>query len=55
MITAEPKLKSDYLKRVIEQTEAKNSWEKEFIQALKEVLSSLEPVILRQRSFRKTC
>jgi len=47
MITAEPKLKSDYLKRVIEKTEAKNSWEKEFIQALKEVLSSLEPVILK--------
>lgn len=47
MITCERQLKSDYLRKVIEQTEAKNSYEKEFIQALKEVLSSLEPVIIK--------
>ena len=47
MITKERQLKSEYLTKVIEQTEAKNSYEKEFIQALKEVLSSIEPVILQ--------
>lgn len=47
MITKERQLKSEYLKKVIEQTEAKNSYEKEFIQALKEVLSSIEPVIIQ--------
>lgn len=47
MITCERQIKSDYLKTVIEKTEAKNSNEKEFIQALKEVLVSLEPVIVQ--------
>ena len=47
MITMERQLKSEYLKKVIEETEAKNCYEKEFIQALKEVLSSIEPVILQ--------
>ena len=55
MITAERQLTSEYLQRVIEQTEAKNSYEKEFIQALKEVLSSLEPVILKhEKEFKET-
>lgn len=39
-------LKSEYLKDVISKTENKNSFEPEFLQALKEVLISLEPVIL---------
>jgi glutamate dehydrogenase (NADP+) len=47
MITCERELKSDYLKKVIDETQTKNANEKEFIQALKEVLSSLEPVILQ--------
>ena len=47
MITFERQIKSDYLKSVIEKTEAKNIYEKEFIQALKEVLLSLEPVIIK--------
>ena len=46
MITFGRKLTSEYLNRVIADAGAKNSGEKEFIQALKEVLSSLEPVIL---------
>ncbi len=47
MITQERQLQSEYLRKVIEETEAKNSYEKEFIQALKEVLSSIEPVIIQ--------
>ena len=39
-------LKSEYLKDVISKTENKDSFEPEFLQALKEVLISLEPVIL---------
>lgn len=55
MITCERELKSDYLKKVIEETESKNCYEKEFIQALKEVLSSLEPVIIKnEEKFKST-
>lgn len=54
MITCERELKSDYLKKVIEETEAKNCYEKEFIQALKEVLSSLEPVIIKNEELFKS-
>ncbi|MCD7780143.1 MAG: NADP-specific glutamate dehydrogenase [Candidatus Gastranaerophilales bacterium] len=50
MITCEKEIKSGYLKKVIEETEQKNSNEKEFIQALKEVLTSLEPVIIKHES-----
>ncbi len=50
MITCERQIKSDYLKTVIEKTEAKNIHEKEFIQALKEVLLSLEPVIIKNEN-----
>ena len=52
MITCERQIKSDYLKTVIEKTEAKNIHEKEFIQALKEVLLSLEPVIIKNENGR---
>ena len=54
MITEEQELKSEYLKKVIEETSAKNCYEKEFIQALKEVLSSLEPVIIRNEEKYKS-
>lgn len=47
MITSERQLTSEYLSKVISETETKNSNEKEFIQALKEVLTSLEPVIIK--------
>ena len=50
MITCERQIKSDYLKTVIDKTEAKNFNEKEFIQALKEVLLSLEPVIIKNEN-----
>jgi glutamate dehydrogenase (NADP+) len=53
MITNETELRSEYLKKVIEETSAKNSYEKEFIQALKEVLSSLEPVIIKNEKLYK--
>lgn len=54
MITCERQIKSDYLKTVIEKTEAKNIHEKEFIQALKEVLLSLEPVIIKNENEYKS-
>lgn len=53
MTTKEKQLTSEYLKKVIEKTELKNCSEKEFIQALKEVLSSLEPVILKNEKLYK--
>jgi len=39
--------KSDYLNRIIDLTASKNPNEPEFLQAVKEVLTSLEPVILK--------
>ena len=39
--------KSEYLNRIIDLTASKNPNEPEFLQAVKEVLSSLEPVILK--------
>ncbi|MGI5896940.1 MAG: NADP-specific glutamate dehydrogenase [Oscillospiraceae bacterium] len=38
-------INSEYLKRVYEQTQKRNPHEKEFLQTVEEVLSSLEPVI----------
>ena len=38
-------LKNEYLKRVYEQVEKRNSGEKEFLQAVMEVLESFEPVV----------
>ena len=40
-------VKSEYLRNVLEELEAKNQHEPEFIQAAKEVLCSIEPVILK--------
>ena len=42
-----------YTNDVLHQLEAKNSWEKEFLQAAKEVLTSLGPVIDRNPQYQK--
>ena len=47
MSISETDFKSEYLKEVIEKTCAKNAQEPEFLQAMKEVLTSIEPVILK--------
>lgn len=47
MKICELQVKSDYLRSVLEELEAKNQHEPEFIQAAKEVLCSIEPVILK--------
>lgn len=47
MSISETDFKSGYLKEVIEKTCAKNAQEPEFLQAMKEVLTSIEPVILK--------
>lgn len=44
---------SNYLNEVIEKTVAKNSHEKEFLQATKEVLSTLKPVIDKHSEYKK--
>lgn len=44
---------SEYLKKVLEETENKNKNEKEYIQAVKEVLSTLEPVIDAHDDYEK--
>ena len=54
MKICELKIKSDYLRSVLEELETKNSHEPEFIQAAKEVLSSIEPVILKhEKEFKE--
>ncbi len=45
--------KSEYLNRVYADVEARNSGEKEFLQAVKEVLESLEPVIEQNPQYEK--
>lgn len=44
---------NEYLKRVIEQIEAKNSNEPEYLQAIKEVLSTVEPILDRHSEYEK--
>ena len=44
---------SEYLKKVLEETENKNKDEKEYIQAVKEVLTTLEPVIDAHNDYEK--
>ncbi len=44
---------SEYLKKVLEETENKNKDEKEYIQAVKEVLTTLEPVIDAHDDYEK--
>ena len=47
MKICELQVKSEYLRSVLEELETKNKHEPEFIQAAKEVLCSIEPVILK--------
>ena len=47
MEICELQVKSEYLRNVLEDLEAKNQHEPEFIQAAKEVLCSIEPVIIK--------
>ncbi len=50
---SEDELKSEYLKEVLAITQKKNAHEPEFMQAVREVLTSLEPVILNnEKKFR---
>ncbi len=44
---------NEYLKKVLEETESKNCSEKEYIQAVKEVLTTLEPVIEAHDDYEK--
>ena len=44
---------SDYVKRVIEETKAKNPNEPEFLQTVEEVLTSIEPVIEKHPEYEK--
>ena len=45
---------NDYIEKILKEVEEKNSNEKEFIQATREVLSTLEPVIERHKEFQNT-
>ena len=47
------KIKSQYLSDVLEELERKNPNEKEFLQAVKEVLTSIEPVIIQNEELYK--
>ena len=42
---------SEYVKRVIEETKAKNPNEPEFLQTVEEVLTSIEPVVERHPEY----
>ena len=44
---------NEYLKRVLEETKKKNSNEPEYLQAVEEVLTSLEPVLDRHPEYEK--
>ncbi len=46
-------VRGEYLKNVLETTAEKNVYEKEFLQAVKEVLSTLEPVIEKNEKLYK--
>ena len=46
-VYCEKRIKSQYLSDVLANLEKKNSNEPEFLQAVKEVLSTIEPVILK--------
>ena len=47
------KLKNEYLIDLLKRTEEKNPFEPEFIQAVTEVFSSLEPVVEKRPDFIK--
>lgn len=55
MTTCTKHLQSEYLKEILVGLKQKNSFEPEFIQAAEEVLSSLEPVILKnEETFKES-
>lgn len=55
MSNAALEVRNGYLSRVIEETKAKNPHEPEFIQAMEEVLSAIEPVVDKyEEEYRKT-
>ena len=45
---------SNYIESVLDITKKKNTWEKEFIQAVSEVLETLKPVVERHGEYEKT-
>lgn len=45
---------SNYIESVLDITKKKNGWEKEFIQAVSEVLETLKPVVERHGEYEKT-
>ncbi len=45
---------SNYIESVLDVTKKKNAWEKEFIQAVSEVLETLKPVVERHGEYEKT-
>ena len=55
MSSCDLQVKSKYLSEVLSKVEAKNAHEPEFLQAVKEVLTSIEPVILKhEEEYRKS-
>ncbi|MDO5311258.1 MAG: Glu/Leu/Phe/Val dehydrogenase dimerization domain-containing protein, partial [Clostridia bacterium] len=47
-------IKNEYLKRVFEKVQARDKNEPEFLQAVEEVLESLEPVVERHPEYEET-
>ena len=45
---------NEYLKKVIEETKTKNAQEPEFLQAMEEVLTTLNPMVEKNECFQKT-
>ena len=55
MSSCDLRVESKYLNEVLSKVEAKNAHEPEFLQAVKEVLTSIEPVILKhEEEYRKS-
>ena len=46
---------SDYTTRVLEQVRAKNAHEPEFLQAVQEVISTIEPVLSANKKYEDNC
>ncbi len=50
-----PLFMSDYTTRVLEQVRAKNAHEPEFLQAVQEVISTIEPVLSANKKYEDNC
>ena len=46
---------SDYTTRVLEQVRSKNAHEPEFLQAVQEVISTIEPVLSANKKYEDNC